>query len=314
VDRHGEFDVVVVNWNTGGYLADSLCSVYQAQRSAQLGRVIVVDNASLDNSLERAAEWLDRPASRLLRNAENRGFGTACNQAAREGSAPLIVFLNPDARVLDGAIDRVVAFLGSPGGRTVGICGGRVLDGSGRPTIAGGPFPSLRLLFGQVTGLHRLFPTVFPARHVTALEESGTVDHVIGAFLVVRRDLFDQLGGFDERYFMYYEEVDLCLRARRLGWLTYHLADAEVLHVGNVSSDQVRPARLFYSLRSRRLYARQHWGRMQNVLLTAQTFTLELGARMLTETVRRRAIPVETVRGYAQFAQALGKGRDRPLD
>jgi GT2 family glycosyltransferase len=131
---------------------------------------------------------------------------------------------------------------------------------------------------------------------------------------VVRRDLFDQLGGFDERYFMYYEEVDLCLRARRLGWLSYHLADAEVLHVGNVSSDQVRPARLFYSLRSRRLYARQHWGRLQNVLLTAQTFTLELVARMLTETVRRRALPVETVRGYAQFAQALGKGRDRPLD
>lgn len=299
-DACGDLDVVVVNWNTGGYLGECLGSVYDSSPSTQLGKVVVVDNASSDDSLERAEPWLHRAKSVLLRNTDNRGFAAACNQGARAGAAPFILFLNPDARVLDTALVRVLDFLSSPAGQHVGICGARVLDPSGRPTVAGGPFPSVRLVLGQVSGMSRLLPSVFPAKHVTEIG-TGAIDHVIGAFLVARRELFDQLGGFDEGFFMYYEEVDLCLRARQNRWATYHLAEAEVVHVGNLSTDKVRAKRLAYSLTSRRRYARLHWGRLDNALLTLLTFTVELVARALTEGVQRRAIPAETLRGYAMF-------------
>jgi GT2 family glycosyltransferase len=295
-----EVDVVVVNWNTGGYLAQCLESVHATVPAEVLGKVVVVDNASSDDSVERAAPWLTRSA--LVRNEVNRGFGAACNQGAREGSAPYVLFLNPDARLLDDAVVRVLDLLRSPAGRRVGICGGRVLDPAGRPTVAGGPFPTPRLLLGQVSGLTRLLPSVFPPKHV-AETASGPIDHVIGAFLVVRRALLEELGGFDEGFFMYYEEVDLCLRARQAGWSTYHLAEARVVHVGNLSSDQVRAERLAYSLTSRRRYGRLHWRPLDNVLLSLLTFTVELAARALSEAVRRRGAPTETIRGYVLFVR-----------
>jgi N-acetylglucosaminyl-diphospho-decaprenol L-rhamnosyltransferase len=310
----GDIDVVVVNWNTGPYLAQCLGSVYESRRESRLGLVAVVDNASHDQSLDLAAAWLSRPESELVVNTENRGFAAACNVGARLGSAPLLLFLNPDTRVLPGSLDRVVTFLVGTGGRTVGICGVGVLDAAGDATISAGPFPSLRLVLGKASGLSRLLPGVFPARHVSELSQTQPVDHVIGAFLVVRRDLFEALGGFDERFFMYYEEVDLCMRARELGWSTYHLAEPGVVHVGNVSSDQVRDIRLFYSLRSRRLYARLHWRRAARLLLDVETFTVELLARLVTETARRRRPPVETVRGYLKFVGSLRQDAQIPLD
>src|SRR6476469_7644429 len=117
----GELDVVVVNWNTGGYLADCLQSVHAAA-SVDLGRMAVVDNASRDDSLTRAAPWLDLPGSVAVRNRTNAGFAAACNQGARLGRAPLILFLNPDARVLPSTLARVVAFFRTPAARTVGVC------------------------------------------------------------------------------------------------------------------------------------------------------------------------------------------------
>ncbi|MGY1618362.1 glycosyltransferase family 2 protein [Geodermatophilus sp. SYSU D00691] len=308
----GEIDLVVVNWNTGGYLAECLRSVHASAGRVGLGRVVVVDNASRDDSLARARPELDRPTSVVVRNPHNAGFAAACNQGARLGRAPLICFLNPDARVLDSTLARVVEFFRTPAARTVGICGAQVLDETGRPDISGGPFPTPRLLLGQVTGLSRVLPSLFPPKHVRHRVATGPMDHVIGAFLVVRRDLFEQLGGFDERYFVYYEEVDLCLRARWLGWATYHLADAEVVHAGRVSSSQIGGRRLQYSLGSRRAYARAHWPLRRRVFLGLLTAVVELPARLLTEAVRRTGPPTQTVRGYVGHLRAVARHRIDP--
>jgi N-acetylglucosaminyl-diphospho-decaprenol L-rhamnosyltransferase len=310
----GELDVVVVNWNTGRYLADCLRSVHASAGRVVLGHVAVVDNASSDDSLARARPWLDRPEFVVVRNRSNAGFAAASNQGARLGQAPLILFLNPDASVLEDTLARVVAFFGSPAARTVGICGGQVLDEAGHPDISGGPFPTPRLLLGQVTGLSRVLPSVFPAKHVVHRAASGPMDHVIGAFLVVRRDLFEQLGGFDERYFLYYEEVDLCLRARALGWATYHLADVEVVHAGRVSSSQIGGRRLAYSLTSRRAYARTHWPRRRRLVLALLTVAVEFPARLLTEAVRSAGLPRETVRGYLGHLRAVQASRHPAAD
>lgn len=305
--REGDLDVVVVNWNTGGYLASCLESVYASAKSADwLGRVIVVDNASSDNSLELAASWLQEPQTVLIRNAENQGFGVACNQGARAGTAALLLFLNPDARLLSGVVERVSQFLASPAGGEVGICGVRILDDDGRPSVVGGPFPTPRLLIGHTTGLWRVAPALFPRRHPPAPTESQFMDHVIGAFLVIRRHLFEQVGGFDERYFMYHEEVDLCQRCRDLGWLTFYLADVHVFHTANVSSNKIRAKRLFYVLRSRHQYGHRHWTRWESAGMVLLSLTVELLARMTTELFRRRRpFPRETLVGYSMYVRYL---------
>lgn len=309
----GELDVVIVNWNTGGYLADCLESICASAKEADwLGRVIVVDNASTDNSLELAAPWLREPAIALIRNAENRGFGVACNQGARAGTAALLLFLNPDARLLPGVVERISQFLASPAGKDVGICGVRILGDDGQPGVVGGPFPTPRVLIGHMTGLARVAPALFPRRHPLAPIESQFMDHVIGAFLTIRRHVFEQAGGFDERYFMYHEEVDLCLRCRESGWLTFYLADVHVFHTANVSSDKIHAKRLFYVLRSRHQYSLRHWTRLESAGITLLSLTVELLARMATEIFRRRRpFPGETLAGYGMYVSYLADPRRR---
>jgi len=110
---------------------------------------------------------------------------------------------------------------------------------------------------------------------------SRNVDQVIGAFFMIRRALFDSLSGFDERFFVYYEEVDLSLRARQAGFRSAYFDGARALHHGGVSSDQVRAARLFYSLRGRLLYADKHFTRLGALLVWAVTFYVERPIRTL---------------------------------
>jgi GT2 family glycosyltransferase len=210
---------------------------------------------------------------------------------------------------MPGSLDRVCDFLASPAGRVVGICGGRVVDDVGQDTVVGGPFPTLGLVAARVTGLARHAPRLFASHHPPAPREDGPMDHVIGAFLVVRREVFERLHGFDERYFMYYEEVDLCLRARRQGWSTYFLSDARVVHSGNVSSNQVRAHRLYYSLCSRRRYAAEHWSLSECRTLMFITFTVELFARLATEVFgQRHLVPRETLLAYTRFTRHVVAG------
>jgi GT2 family glycosyltransferase len=129
---------------------------------------------------------------------------------------------------------------------------------------------------------------------------------VIGAFLAIRRRVFESVGGFDQRYFMYYEEVDLCLRCREAGWGAYHLDDGDVIHFGNVSSRQIRGKRLFYSLRSRHQYAERHWSRRKQRALLLTEFGIELPARMGAEILQSRSFwPKETIEGYRMYSRGL---------
>src|SRR4051812_14591465 len=196
-----DIDVVIVNWNTGPHLRACLRSVGRADRSdPRVARIVVVDNASTDDSLQdldAAAVPLD-----LLRNTRNRGFAAACNQGAARGESEFTLFLNPDTELYPDALRAVGRFLRSPAADGVGICGGLMVDEHGRPGISCSRFPSLRIFLGKMTGLDRVVPTVFPPHHLRPKETavSGPVDQVIGAFLLIRRSLFGELGGFDERY------------------------------------------------------------------------------------------------------------------
>lgn len=289
-------DVVIVNWNAGPYLLGCVRSLAGAAQTAfEFGHVVVVDNASTDRSLDGID---DEPLPlRLLRNDTNRGFAAACNQGAKAGDGELLLFLNPDTRVFPETLDRTVAFMVDPANAAIGICGARMIGQDGSDTFCCWRFPTLRLWAAKMTGLADAFPRWIPRQRLTAEDVGGNgiVDQVIGAFFLIRRPLFDTLNGFDERFFVYMEDVDLAYRARHLGHASYLLADTDVQHVEGVSSDQVRGKRLYYLLRGRTDYARKHWPPWQAAVLVALTLTVELPVRFLLAAGRRRGQEVGDV-------------------
>jgi N-acetylglucosaminyl-diphospho-decaprenol L-rhamnosyltransferase len=295
--------VVIVNWNTGRHLQACLGSLARVEERARLlSRVTVIDNASTDGSVD-GLEGGHLPLE-IIRNPANVGFAAACNQGAAASTADYLLFLNPDTEVFPDTLATVVSFMESDAAGRVGICGVRVVDGAGRALIAAGRFPTLRVMVGKVTRADRLLPRLFPPQHLTPTEltQSRTVDQVIGAFFLVRRSLFEELGGFDTRYFLYFEEVDFSLRAWERGTLSYLLREAEVVHVENVSSKQVPDARLFHSLRSRLLFAYTHWPRWHADVLLGLTLTVELGGRLADAMVRRSAADLGAVpRAYRRL-------------
>lgn len=297
--------IVIVNWNTGDRLGACLTSIVTS-RHVHVGRVTVIDNASCDGS---ATGYGDLPLPlEVIRNAGNVGFARACNQGAAGSSADYLLFLNPDTHVLPDTLARVIGFMESTDAADFGICGVQVRDDRGLPTISCSRFPTLRIFFGKMTKLDRLLPQLFPHHHMTQTElrQSGRVEQVIGAFFLVRRELFDRLGGFDERYFVYFEEVDFALRARTAGADSYFLAEATVFHSGQVSSGANPGMRLYHSLRSRLLYAYRHWRRPHAHALAALTFVVEFPARLAHALVIHQPSEVRgTLCGYRRLLTEL---------
>jgi N-acetylglucosaminyl-diphospho-decaprenol L-rhamnosyltransferase len=274
-------DIVIVNWNSGGYLARCLQSIPSAcQDGFRLPQVVVVDNASTDGS----AKGLEFPMLPLLviSNVSNRGFAAACNQGARGSLAEYLLFLNPDMRLLENSLQTPIQFMEEPDNARIGICGIRLLDDEGRLTRSCARFPAPALFFSWMMGLHRLFPKRFDGPLLTEsdLSENRQVDQVMGAFFLIRRAVFESLGGFDERFFVYFEELDLSYRACQNQWISFYLATAQAQHTGCGCSNNVKPARLAYWLRSRILYCNKHFGEMAGAALLMGTFLIEPASRL----------------------------------
>jgi N-acetylglucosaminyl-diphospho-decaprenol L-rhamnosyltransferase len=305
-------DIIIVNWNAGEHLRDCLTSVSSAEKpNFSLARVVVVDNASSDGSADGLMDF-DLPLN-LIRNPENRGFAAACNQGARGSTAKYLLFLNPDTCLYKDSLLTPIHFLQQPENGRTGICGVHLINGLGVSTVSCARFPTVKTFVSKMTGLTAVFPNVFPSHLMTASECQNNleVDQVIGAFFLVRRSLFDSLKGFDERFFMYFEEVDFSLRAKRNGFSSYYLADTFLYHKGGGSSERIKAKRLFYSLRSRIQYGFKNYPYFEAVTLLVSTLTVEFVARMLSAVFSlSRAKLSETILGYSQLiASYLGQGR-----
>jgi GT2 family glycosyltransferase len=216
-----------------------------------------------------------------MRNDVNRGFAAACNQGASGSEADYLLFLNPDTRLHPESLCRPIRFMESPNRRRVGICGVKLIDEGGGMAASCARFPSLAVYISQMLNLSRLFPKRFPSHFITSdeLTESREVDQIIGAFFLIRKDMFVELNGFDERFFVYYEETDLSLRAKRVGYTSYYLADTMATHIGRVSSRQASTRTLFYSLSSRIKYTRKHFRTWEAIVLIVMIFSVEFFTR-----------------------------------
>lgn len=301
-------DIIIVNWNSGNQLRDCLLSVPVAiHNSYNLVKVIVVDNASSDDSL--ILEDLPSLPLTIIQNRVNRGFAAACNQGASVSDSDYILFLNPDTRLFGDSLYVPLNFMQQSENYLVGICGISLVDADNLPVSSCCRFPTLSILIGKMSGLSRFLPIIYPPHVLSAneLKHDREVDQIIGAFFLVRRALFNELQGFDETFYVYYEEVDFSLRAKKLGYLSYHLADVKAFHKGAGCSGSVRSERLFYSLRSRYLYARKHFKYADLVLLVVLSLTVEFAGRiLLTEHISGLR---ETISAYNKYLMFLVKPR-----
>lgn len=296
-------DIIIVNWNAGDQLARCLRSICAAGREGlTLNRVVVVDNASTDGSLHGLDE-LPLPLT-IIKNERNLGFAAACNQGAVGGKADYLLFLNPDTELFDHSLSAPVAFMELPANRSIGICGIRLIDEKGEMTTSAAHFPTLRVFIGKVVGLSTIFPRLFPGHLMVADEllSDRAVDQVIGAFFLVRKNLFEENGGFDERFFVYFEEVDFSLRLRQQGYLSYFIHGVTAYHKGGGCSEQVKAERLYYSLRSRLQYAAKHYSVAEYVVLFVLTLAIEQCVRVVAATVRGSVTQVkETLLAYVKL-------------
>jgi N-acetylglucosaminyl-diphospho-decaprenol L-rhamnosyltransferase len=261
-----DLDIVIANWNSGDLLRGCISALAESTMASRV-KVIVVDNASRDGSSERLnVEGLNME---IVRNPDNRGFGAACNQGATRGRAPFLLFLNPDTRVARDTLARAVGYLRAPEQDRVGVVGVRLVDDAGRTQRTCAREPTFSRLLAHSAGLDRLVPRLVRPHFLTDWdhEQTDRVDQVMGAFLLIRRELFDHLQGFDERYFVYYEDVDLCARVRQAGREVVHYAEVQAWHHGGGTTNQVKDRRLFYMMRSQILYVDKWFGQRAALIM-----------------------------------------------
>jgi GT2 family glycosyltransferase len=251
-------DVIVVCWNDKEKIATALDSVFALGEVAAdpgFANVVVSDNGSSDGSREFVrARYGERVT--IVENGANLGFAAACNRAFAATSAPYVFLLNPDAELKDRALANIVAFLDAH--PRCGIAGSRIYNYDGTIQPSCGEFDTWAGAFlrssawGELPPLRR-FANGFALRDF-GYDAERRVDLAIGAALAIRRTLLDEIGPFDERFFLYHEEVDFAKRAADVGWQTWFVPSSEAVHEGMGS------AKGQYSVEARKqLSRRKYW-------------------------------------------------------
>ena len=254
--------ICIVNWNTRELLAECLKAI-SCYPPSEEHEVIVVDNASPDGSAQMVKE--EFPQVRLQVNAENVFYAAGNNQALQMARGDLVMLLNPDTEVKEGCLTRLAEFLRAR--PEAAAAAPRLLWPDGKPQSSCRSFPTPRALLLDMFGLGRLFPncrvcseyrqTSFP------LDQLRMVDQPMASALMLRREALDQVGGFDEGFPMFFNDVDLCLRLAQAGWKTYFVPAAEALHHHGASTVQRRREMIAHSHDALpRFYAKHYYGRV----------------------------------------------------
>ncbi len=249
-----DLSVIIVTRNTCALTCAALQSVSES-RDPFTKEVVVVDNGSTDETPRVLPR--EFPHAKVIRSETNLGFARASNLGAGATTGQFLLLLNSDARLDPDTLVEAVAWMRVH--RDCGIAGGQLLnsDGSRQNSIAN--FPSLATELLNKSLLRRVCPRRFPGKEQT-FAQPIEVESVIGALMLVRREVWQALGGLDERFFLFFEETDFCLRARKLGWKVFHLPQARVWHEQGGSARQMSAAARIEYWRSRYAYFRKHRG------------------------------------------------------
>jgi GT2 family glycosyltransferase len=288
--------IIIVTYNPGVLLLDCLASL-----SAGVGELsfetFVIDNASDDGIVQSAAAQFPGVQYRL--NTDNRGFAAANNQGLAAARGEYLLLLNPDVVVKAGSLAALVRALEH--NPAAGIVGPRTYGSMGKVALtARGPFNAASILW-QYIGLDRLFPNQVFGRYRRAGEqdmEPFAVEWVQGSCLLIRRAVYEQIGGLDEQFFLFAEETDYCERAAQAGWKTYFVPGAEVVHHESSVASRYPERKIRYHHLSPLYYFRKR-GHSDQIRWLKLGFTLELLLKMgiravqsIFERAERERIPI----------------------
>lgn len=278
----GLIEIIIVNWNSGEQLRACIESI-EKHRGDLVRRVIVVDNDSSDGSVASVENF---QGVTLIRAGSNLGFGKACNLGAAQSKGDYLLFLNPDAALYAHTLPKAIAHARDPKNSKVGIFGVQLLNENGDVARSCARFPTVKGFAAHALALNLFSPRLGHRMAEWDHGDTRKVDQVIGAFFWVRRELFVSLNGFDERFFVYFEEVDFSLRARNSGWSSIYLSDVQAFHAGGGTSNQVKAKRLFYSLRSRLIYSKKNFSTLNAFGTLLVTFFVEFFSRSVLSLLR----------------------------
>lgn len=291
-DHTPDVSVILVSFNTRELTVQAIEALHRSiVREGFVVEVIVVDNASSDGSADAVAARF--PEVRLIRSETNLGFGRGNNLGASRARGRVLLLLNTDTVTHSGAVETLLDRI--DGEQKVGVAGPYLINPDGTFQESRYSFPTVWSTFCTMFWLDvvfRRFRFFAGGRLLHAdPEEEGDVDVINGAALMIRRDLYELLGGFDPAFFMYYEEFDLCHRVRDAGYRVRYVPSARVEHLVRGSS-QARPWWFYRVLRvSRAIYARKHMGRFQALALAAiyhVAYALRIVVYPLVGLFRRR--------------------------
>ncbi len=287
--------VIIVNYNVRHFLEQCLCSVQKAIAGMQ-AEVIVVDNNSADNSLSYLRERFRNVS--FIANTENAGFAKACNQGMKVSSGEYVLFLNPDCIVPEDCFEKCINFFRQhPDAGALGI---KMLDGKGRfLKESKRSFPSPSTSLYKLFGLSKLFPRskTFSRYHLGHLDENSDhqVDVLAGAFMLLKRKVLEETGGFDESFFMYGEDVDLSYRVQKAGYTNYYFAGSSIIHFKGESTRKgsMNYVRMFYNAMS--IFVKKHYGGSRaglfNLLIHLAIW-LRAGMTAVGHFIRRIGLPL----------------------
>lgn len=241
-----DISVCIVTYQARDYLKECLKSLEENTHDHKY-EVIVVDNGSDDGTKELIRS--NFPEARLIENSVNAGFTQPMNQAMKLSNGRYVLQLNPDTVILPGALDKLVAFMSSQS--KVGICGPKVLnkDGSLQKSCRRGESRPLAVL-SYFLGLSKIFPDkkAFGEYQMSYMDENDIhlVAGVAGSCMMIQREVINQIGFLDERFYAYQEDADYCFRARQAGWKVYYYPEAQIIHYGGKGGSRVHPYRSIY--------------------------------------------------------------------
>lgn len=248
--------IIIVSWNTARLLENCLASILANPPTSPFENW-VVDNASTDDSPRMVREKF--PLVQLVENRDNVGFARANNQAIQRSTGKYILLLNPDTLVAPGALQALVDFLDKH--PEVGAAGARIIRPDGSLQISSHPRPTVTRELWRLFHLDAFLPYAMYPQTRWETNQPQEVDILAGACLLVKKEVLEHVGFLDEDYFIYCEEIDLCVRIQRAGWPLYWVPQAEVVHFGGQSTQQV-PTEMFLNLyHSNIKYFRKHYGR-----------------------------------------------------
>jgi len=297
------FDIVIVNWNSKELLKECIDSVNNAKKSnCTLNKIIIVDNASTDNSLEKLNTEQDNLM--VIQNKENLGFAKACNQGAEFANRDFILFLNPDTIIYKNTFVNLFDYIKKNDTQDIAVYGIQLLDDKNIIQKSCFRTPTLLNFIVRSLGLNKINSNLFQSYSMEDWDhnESIYVDQVLGAFFMIKQDIFLKMNGFDERFFVYFEESDLAKRLKKSSYKTVYVMEAKAYHKGGGTSENIKATRLFLNTKSRLIYIFKHHGLIKGFFMLLFTLTIEPITRITYLIIHKNYSEVlESLRGYGRL-------------